>query len=65
MTIRMTEPDRNGAARVPDHQPIAGGIAARARAAAAPDYLAALNPEQHEAVATLDGPVPAPARRGY
>jgi DNA helicase-2/ATP-dependent DNA helicase PcrA len=57
MTIRMTEPDRNGAARVPDHQPIAGGIAARARAAAAPDYLAALNPEQHEAVATLDGPV--------
>lgn len=36
-----------------------GGIAARARAAAAgaPRYLDALNPEQREAVETLDGPV--------
>jgi DNA helicase-2/ATP-dependent DNA helicase PcrA len=34
-----------------------GGIAARARAAAAPPYLAGLNPEQREAVETLDGPV--------
>ncbi len=42
---------------VPNHQPSAGGIAARARAAAAPPYLAALNPEQREAVETLDGPV--------
>jgi DNA helicase-2/ATP-dependent DNA helicase PcrA len=33
------------------------GIAARARAAAAPPYLAGLNPEQREAVETLDGPV--------
>jgi DNA helicase II / ATP-dependent DNA helicase PcrA len=33
------------------------GIAARARAAAAPPYLAGLNPEQHAAVETLDGPV--------
>ncbi|MGB3271419.1 MAG: UvrD-helicase domain-containing protein [Xanthobacteraceae bacterium] len=53
----MIEPDRSGAARVPDHQPAAGGIAARARAAAAPAYLAALNPEQRAAVETLDGPV--------
>jgi DNA helicase-2/ATP-dependent DNA helicase PcrA len=35
----------------------AGGIAARARAAAAPPYLSGLNPEQREAVETLDGPV--------
>jgi DNA helicase-2/ATP-dependent DNA helicase PcrA len=37
--------------------PSPGGIAARARAAAAPPYLAGLNPEQREAVETLDGPV--------
>jgi DNA helicase-2/ATP-dependent DNA helicase PcrA len=36
---------------------VAGGIAARARAAATPQYLAGLNPEQREAVETLDGPV--------
>ncbi|HEY3640377.1 MAG TPA: UvrD-helicase domain-containing protein [Xanthobacteraceae bacterium] len=36
--------------------PQPGGIAARARAAAAP-YLADLNPEQRAAVETLDGPV--------
>ncbi len=42
---------------LPDHQPAAGGIAARARAAASPQYLAGLNPEQREAVETLDGPV--------
>ena len=34
-----------------------GGIAARARAMSAPPYLAGLNPEQREAVETLDGPV--------
>src|SRR6202021_566964 len=54
----MTEPNKLTHPGVPDHQPAAGGIAARARAAAAaPPYLAGLNPEQREAVETLDGPV--------
>jgi DNA helicase II / ATP-dependent DNA helicase PcrA len=37
--------------------PVAGGIAARARAAASAPYLVGLNPEQREAVETLDGPL--------
>jgi DNA helicase-2/ATP-dependent DNA helicase PcrA len=53
----MTEPNRLTLPGVPEHQPAAGGIAARARAAATPQYLAGLNPEQREAVETLDGPV--------
>ena len=53
----MTEPSKLPHHGVPDHQPAAGGIAARARAAAAPSYLSRLNPEQREAVETLDGPV--------
>jgi DNA helicase II / ATP-dependent DNA helicase PcrA len=54
----MTEPNKLPHPGVPDHQPAAGGIAARARAAAGgPQYLAGLNPEQREAVETLDGPV--------
>src|SRR5579859_6355687 len=53
----MTEPNKRTHDGVPDHQPLAGGIAARARAAATPAYLAGLNPEQREAVETLDGPV--------
>jgi DNA helicase-2/ATP-dependent DNA helicase PcrA len=53
----MTEPSKLPQHGVPEHQPLAGGIAARARAAAAPQYLAGLNPEQREAVETLDGPV--------
>jgi DNA helicase-2/ATP-dependent DNA helicase PcrA len=53
----MTEPNRLTPRGVPDHQPAAGGIAARARAAATPQYLAGLNPEQREAVETLDGAV--------
>jgi DNA helicase-2/ATP-dependent DNA helicase PcrA len=53
----MTEPNRLTHPGVPDHQPAAGGIAARARAAATPQYLAGLNPEQREAVETLNGPV--------
>ncbi|MGH6725558.1 MAG: ATP-dependent helicase, partial [Pseudolabrys sp.] len=38
-------------------EPVAGGIAARALAARAAPYVADLNPEQREAVETLDGPV--------
>ncbi|SHH88665.1 ATP-dependent helicase [Bradyrhizobium erythrophlei] len=53
----MTEPNRLTLSGVPDHQPAAGGIAARARASATPQYLSGLNPEQREAVETLDGPV--------
>jgi DNA helicase II / ATP-dependent DNA helicase PcrA len=53
----MTEPSHLPHHSVPNHQPLAGGIAARARAAAAPAYLDRLNPEQREAVETLDGPV--------
>jgi DNA helicase II / ATP-dependent DNA helicase PcrA len=53
----MTEPSHLPQHGVPDHQPVAGGIAARARASAAPAYLNRLNPEQREAVETLDGPV--------
>jgi DNA helicase-2/ATP-dependent DNA helicase PcrA len=53
----MTEPNKLPHQSVPDHQPVAGGIAARARATATPQYLAGLNPEQREAVETLDGPV--------
>ena len=37
--------------------PSGGGIAARARAASGAPYLAGLNPEQREAVETMDGPV--------
>ena len=53
----MTGPDNLSPRELPGHQPIAGGIAARARAAAAPPYLTGLNPEQRDAVETLDGPV--------
>jgi len=43
----------------PAHTPKAGGLAARAMAGASPaaQYLAGLNPEQREAVESLDGPV--------
>jgi DNA helicase-2/ATP-dependent DNA helicase PcrA len=39
------------------HRTAPGGIAARARAAVSAPYLAGLNPEQREAVESLDGPV--------
>jgi DNA helicase-2/ATP-dependent DNA helicase PcrA len=55
----MTEPSKLIHHDVPDHQPAAGGIAARARATATPQYLSGLNPEQREAVETLDGAKPA------
>ncbi|WP_024520451.1 UvrD-helicase domain-containing protein [Bradyrhizobium sp. Tv2a-2] len=53
----MTEPSKLNYSPVPDHTPAAGGIAARARASSAPRYLDGLNPEQRDAVETLDGPV--------
>jgi DNA helicase-2/ATP-dependent DNA helicase PcrA len=53
----MTEPSHLPRSDVPEHRPLAGGIAARARASAMPAYLSRLNPEQREAVETLDGPV--------
>jgi len=52
----MAEPVRQpGPQPVPAPQP--GGIAARAMGARSASYLADLNPEQREAVETLDGPV--------
>ncbi|MFG1268588.1 ATP-dependent helicase [Xanthobacter versatilis] len=58
----MTDPRRRPAEPAPERPaPRAGGIAARATAISAappaPDYLNGLNPEQREAVETLDGPL--------
>ena len=50
----MAEPIRSVE---PTPPPTAGGIAARAMGARGAAYLADLNPEQREAVETLDGPV--------
>ena len=52
----MADPKRFEPAPAPA-RPVAGGIAARAQAKREAPYLAALNPEQREAVETLDGPV--------
>ncbi len=55
----MADPLKRSIAPAEPPQPAAGGIAARARAAAGggASYLAGLNPEQRQAVETLDGPV--------
>ena len=53
----MTDPTKRQPLDLSSYQPAAGGIAARARAAAGPAYLSGLNPEQRDAVETLDGPV--------
>ncbi|MDR6661352.1 DNA helicase-2/ATP-dependent DNA helicase PcrA [Tardiphaga robiniae] len=55
----MSDARKMPANDLPAYQPAAGGIGARARAAAAPaaQYLSGLNPEQRDAVETLDGPV--------
>src|SRR5450432_4615097 len=50
----MAKPKREP---VPLNPPAPGGIAARAMGARGAAYLADLNPEQREAVETLDGPV--------
>ena len=52
----MAEPKRNDPAPL-SPQPAAGGIAARALGARAAPYLGDLNPEQRQAVETLEGPV--------
>ena len=52
----MAEPKRHSPAPT-SPPPAAGGIAARALGARPTPYLADLNPEQREAVETLDGPV--------
>jgi DNA helicase-2/ATP-dependent DNA helicase PcrA len=51
----MAEPQKLPPEGAPS--PVPGGIAARAQARAATPYLTDLNPEQREAVETLDGPV--------
>ena len=51
----MAESKRTDAVAM--NPPAAGGIAARAMGARGASYLADLNPEQREAVETLDGPV--------
>jgi DNA helicase-2/ATP-dependent DNA helicase PcrA len=52
----MAEPKRHASVE-PNRQPLLGGIAARALEKRAVPYLLDLNPEQREAVETLDGPV--------
>ncbi|MEP9352112.1 UvrD-helicase domain-containing protein [Xanthobacter sp. KR7-65] len=58
----MPHPRRNPAEPAPDPVPRPGGIAARASAglasaSSAATYLSGLNPEQREAVETLEGPL--------
>ena len=53
----MAEPKRQHDAAAAAPAPVPGGIAARARAGLHRSYLDDLNPEQRQAVETLDGPV--------
>jgi ATP-dependent DNA helicase UvrD/PcrA len=55
----MAEPKRHQpvTSPTPAPSPVPGGIAARALGARTSSYLSDLNPEQREAVETLDGPV--------
>jgi DNA helicase II / ATP-dependent DNA helicase PcrA len=55
-----SEPDQTHAApqdQLAPYVPRAGGIAARAQAGLHPRYLEGLNPEQKEAIESMDGPV--------
>jgi len=53
----MAEAKKLSTPMAPSAPPAQGGIAARALGARGAPYLADLNPEQREAVETLDGPV--------
>ena len=53
----MAEAKKLSTPMAPSAPPAQGGIAARAMGARGAPYLADLNPEQREAVETLDGPV--------
>ncbi len=57
--VKLSDPYSLRDDDLPHAGPRAGGLAARAQAAARgkPDWLVALNPEQREAVEALDGPV--------
>ncbi len=57
MLIPLADPQKHPGEGMAAPVPSRGGIAARARAAAGAPYLRDLNPEQREAVETLDGPV--------
>jgi DNA helicase-2/ATP-dependent DNA helicase PcrA len=54
---RLADPLKHSRDPLAPPAPAPGGIAARARAAAGAPYLDGLNPEQREAVVTLDGPL--------